>query len=230
MRFRNRADAGRQLAERLSGYAGQSNVIVLALPRGGVPVGAEIASRLGAPLDVFLVRKVGVPGHAELAMGAIAEGGIKVRDDHLLRALSIPEAAFDQAADRERLELERRTSQYRGTQPAPETQGRTVILVDDGLATGSTMRAAVEAVRQHSPARVIVAVPVGAPSTCAEFADVTDETICARTPEPFSAVGLWYRDFSQTTDEDVHTLLDEHARSREGQQRDGDHAERRTHA
>jgi erythromycin esterase-like protein/adenine/guanine phosphoribosyltransferase-like PRPP-binding protein len=207
MRFRDRVEAGRRLAERLTNYANRSDVLVLALPRGGVPVGAELATRLGVPLDVFLVRKVGVPGHGELAMGAIAEGAIRVRDDRLLGALSISQAAFEHEAAREGLELERRIHQYRGTRPAPSVGGQTVILVDDGLATGSTMEAAIRALRTRQPARIVVAVPVGAADTCHRLSGLADAVVCLAMPEPFNAVGLWYDDFSQTTDEEVGELL-----------------------
>jgi putative phosphoribosyl transferase len=184
---------------------------VLALPRGGVPVAFEVAESLGAPLDIFLVRKLGMPGHPEYAMGAIASGGVRVLSEDVVRAYGIPPSAIDTIARKEQQELERREREYRRGTALTDLRGRTVILVDDGLATGSTMRAAVEAVRQLGPSRVVVAVPVGSPSTCQEFADVTDETVCARTPEPFSAVGQWYLDFSQTTDDEVQTLLREHA-------------------
>ncbi|HYT92459.1 MAG TPA: phosphoribosyltransferase [Gemmataceae bacterium] len=215
MLFRNRTEAGRQLAAKFAAYADRSDVLVLALPRGGVPVAFEVARALHAPLDVFLVRKLGVPGHEELAMGAIASGGVRVLNEDVVRPLRIPGEVIDAVAAEERQELERRERSYRGDRPAPDVRGRPVILVDDGLATGSTMRAAVAALRQQRPARIVVAVPVGAPETCAEFQEEADESICARTPEPFYAVGLWYGDFSQTTDEEVHDLLaraaEEHA-------------------
>ena len=181
--------------------------MVLALPRGGVPVAFEIAEALGANLDIFLVRKLGVPGHRELAMGAIASGGVRVLNDDVVNWYGIPKAAIEAVAQEEQRELERREREYRIDRPAVPLKGRTVILVDDGLATGSTMRAAVEAVRREGPMRVVVAVPVAAPSTCEEFKQIADEVVCARTPEPFSAVGLWYEDFSQTTDEEVRSLL-----------------------
>jgi predicted phosphoribosyltransferase len=184
---------------------------LLALPRGGVPVAFEVAESLDAPLDIFLVRKLGMPGPPEYAMGAIASGGVRVLSEDVVRAYDIPQSAIDTIARKEQEELERREREYRRGAAITDLRGRIVIVVDDGLATGSTMKAAVQAVRQHGPARVVVAMPVGAPSTCEEFADVTDETVCARTPEPFSAVGRWYRDFSQTTDEEVQTLLREHA-------------------
>src|SRR5438445_3876086 len=207
-RFRDRREAGRLLGAHLSAYANLPDVLVLALPRGGVPVAAEVARALEAPLDVFVVRKLGVPGHEELAMGAIASGGVRVLNEDVVRPLRIPGDVIDAVAAEEQQELERRERAYRGDRPAPDVRGRAVILVDDGLATGSTMRAAVAALRQQRPARIVVAVPVGAAETCAEFQAEADETICARTPEPFYAVGLWYDDFSQTTDEEVHDLLE----------------------
>jgi putative phosphoribosyl transferase len=209
--FANRREAGVEVSSKLRHYAGRHDVVVLALPRGGVPVAFEIAEALDAPLDIFLVRKLGMPGHPEYAMGAIASGGVRVLSDEVVRAYAIPQAAIEAIARQEQAELERREREYRKGRSLTDLRGRVVILVDDGLATGSTMRAAVQAVRQHRPARVVVAVPVGAPSTCEEFADITDETICARAPESFSAVGQWYLDFSQTTDEEVQTLLREHA-------------------
>jgi putative phosphoribosyl transferase len=209
--FSDRREAGLALASKLRHYAGRNDVVVLALPRGGVPVAFEVAESLDAPLDIFVVRKLGMPGHPEYAMGAIASGGVRVLREDVVRAYNIPQSAIDTIARKEQQELERQEREYRRDAALADLQGRIVILVDDGLATGSTMRAAVQAIRQHAPARVVVAVPVGAPSTCEEFADVTDETVCARTPEPFSAVGHWYLDFSQTTDEEVQTLLREHA-------------------
>jgi predicted phosphoribosyltransferase len=199
------------LASRLLRYRGRPDVVVLGLPRGGVPVAFEIAQALGAPLDVFVVRKIGMPGHAEFAIGAIASGGVQVLSEDVIRAYGVPRAAVEAVAERERAELERREREYRGGRPLLDLHGRTVILVDDGLATGSTMRAAVEAVRALGPARIVVAVPVGAPDTCAALAHIADEVVCARMPEPFAAVGLWYSDFSQTTDEEVHALLREQA-------------------
>jgi putative phosphoribosyl transferase len=209
--FLDRREAGVELASKLRQYAGRNDVVVLALPRGGVPVAFEVAESLDAPLDIFLVRKLGMPGHPEYAMGAIASGGVRVISEEVVRAYDIPKSAIDIIAHKEQEELERREREYRRGAALTDLRDRIVILVDDGLATGSTMKAAVQAVRQHGPARVVVAVPLGAPSTCEEFADVTDETVCARTPEPFSAVGQWYRDFSQTTDEEVQTLLRMHA-------------------
>jgi len=207
MRFRDRAEAGRLLAELLQGYAGRDDVVVLALPRGGVPVGYEVAKALGAPLDVFAVRKLGVPGREELAMGAIASGGLLVLDRHLINSLGISNSEIQRAVAAELRELDRREAAYRGGRGPPELTGKTVILVDDGLATGSTMRAAALAVRERRPARVVVAVPVAAAQTCDEFRDDVDEIVCAVTPRPFHAVGVWYEDFSQTSDEEVRELL-----------------------
>jgi predicted phosphoribosyltransferase len=207
-RFENRRDAGHRLAAELRAYADRPEVIVLALPRGGVPVGYEVATALRAPLDVFVVRKLGVPWHEELAMGAIASGGVRVLDEDLIRVARVSAEDVESVTRAERAELERRERQYRGDRPFPDLTGRTVILVDDGLATGSTMRAAVAALRKEGPARIVVAVPVAARETCAAFRDIADEIICAETPEPFVAVGVWYDDFSQTTDAEVHTLLD----------------------
>ena len=198
-RFRDRREAGGRLARRLSAYAGQPDVMVLALPRGGVPVAHEVARELRAPLDVFLVRKLGVPFHRELAMGAIATGGVRVLNTAIVDALGIPTAAIDAIAREEEAELARREREYRGDRPAPDVQGKVVILVDDGLATGATMRAAVAALRRLGPARVVVAVPTAAAEACAE------------TPAPFLAVGAWYEDFSETTDDDVRRLLAEAA-------------------
>jgi putative phosphoribosyl transferase len=213
MRFRNRAEAGRLLADRLGGYAGRDDVIVLALPRGGVPVGYELACRLDAPLDVFLVRKLGVPGREELAMGAIASGGTRVLNDTLMSELGVTDEQVARAAVVEGRELERREQLYRGGLPALELRGRTVILVDDGLATGATMRAAALAVRARAPTRLVVAVPVAAEPTCDELGAEVDEVVCAQTPEPFLSVGSWYQDFSQTTDDEVRELLARAART-----------------
>jgi putative phosphoribosyl transferase len=207
--FQDRREAGRELAARLDEYRSRNDVVVLALPRGGVPVASEVAKALRAPLDIFLVRKLGLPMHPELAMGAIASGGVRVLNDDVVDWYKIPSSAIDAVAREEQIELERRERAYRNGRPALELHGRTVLLIDDGLATGSTMKAAVQAVRAHQPAKIVVAVPVGAPDTCREFESVADQIVCARTPEPFSAVGQWYRDFSQTTDEEVHKLLSE---------------------
>jgi predicted phosphoribosyltransferase len=206
-RFRDRFEAGRLLAERLREYAGRDDVIVLALPRGGVPVAYEVAKALGAPLDVFVVRKLGVPGHEELAMGAIASGGVAVLDERLIGAIGLSGEHLERVIAAELQELERREAAYRGSHDSPDLADKTVILVDDGLATGSTMRAAAVAVRRQNPARIVVAVPVAAAETCDEFRDVVDEVVCGATPRPFHAVGLWYDDFSQTSDEEVRELL-----------------------
>ena len=207
MLFRDRVDAGRQLAQRLTPYAGRDDVLVLALPRGGVPVAAEIAAALDAPFDVFLVRKLGVPGQPELAMGAIAEGGTTVLNDDLIDSLGTSVEMVDRVRARELQELERRQRLYRGVRPRPDVHDRTVILVDDGLATGASMEAAVGALRAMGPARVVVAVPVGARESCARMAALADEVICAQMPERFAAVGQWYADFSETSDEEVSALL-----------------------
>ncbi|MGZ4303024.1 MAG: phosphoribosyltransferase [Gaiellaceae bacterium] len=207
MRFRDRAHAGRVLARALLAYAGRDDVVVLALPRGGVPVAAELARALGAQLDVFVVRKLGLPGHEELAMGAVAPGGVLVLDDRLVRGLGIPDEVLQETVEKELRELERREAAYRAGRPPLDLEGKTVILVDDGLATGATMRAAALALRKVKPARVVVAVPVASAETCDEFRADVDEIVCALTPSPFHAVGLWYDDFSQTSDEEVRELL-----------------------
>jgi predicted phosphoribosyltransferase len=211
-RFRDRVEAGRLLAERLRDYAGRDEVVVLGLPRGGVPVAYELSKALGAPLDVFVVRKLGLPGHEELAMGAIATGGVLVLDENLLRRLGVREEQLERTVAAEVEELRRREAAYRGDRGPPDLTGKTVILVDDGLATGSTMRAAAEAVRRYDPARIVVAVPVAAEETCDQFRDLVDEIKCAVTPHPFHAVGLWYQDFAPTTDEEVRELLARRAR------------------
>src|SRR5688572_11359007 len=205
--YRDRRHAGVELAARLDHFQGRNDVVVLALPRGGVPIGYEVARALGAPLDVFLVRKLGLPGHRELAMGAIASGGVRVLNEDVIAWYRIPEAAIDAVAREEQAELDRREATYRHGRSPVELQNRIVLLVDDGLATGSTMKAAVQAVRAHGPSRIVVAVPVGSPETCRQLRDVADEVICGRTPEHFAAVGQWYLDFSQTTDEEVGNLL-----------------------
>ena len=205
--FLNRREAGRDLASHLRHYGGRDDVIVLALPRGGVPVGFEVAERLGAPLDVFLVRKLGVPGHEELAMGAIASGGVRVLNEHVVRMLGISPSDIDEVAALEQAELERREREYRGERAQPDMREKVCILVDDGLATGATMRAAAEALRRLGPAKVVVAVPAAAAETCEEFRHEVDEIVCAQTPEPFIAVGAWYVDFSPTSDEEVRELL-----------------------
>ena len=205
--FPNRAEAGRLLAEKLSKYAGRDDVIVLGLPRGGVPVAYEVARALRVPLDVFIVRKLGVPGFEELAVGAIASGGVRVLNEDVLRALPNAGEIVEAVTARETAELERREQSYRNGRPAPELRGRTAILVDDGLATGATMRAAVKALRQCGAAKIVVAVPVGPPDTCREFEDEADEVVCATAPEFFQAVGQYYEDFSQTSDDEVRELL-----------------------
>jgi predicted phosphoribosyltransferase len=207
MKFQDRTEAGQRLAAKLADYTHRSDVVVLALPRGGVPVAFEVAKALDAPLDIFLVRKLGVPGHEELAMGAIATGEVRVLNEDVVQYLRIPEQVIDAVAREEQQELKRRERAYRGDRPKLDVRGRTVILVDDGLATGSTMRAAAMALREQQPARIIVAVPVSSPSSCNEFKALVDDCICVVTPEPFYAVGLWYEDFRQTTDEEVRRLL-----------------------
>lgn len=214
MIFRDRSDAGRRLAARLTGYRDGPQVIVLALPRGGVPVGFEVAHALRVPLDLFLVRKLGVPGQEELAMGAIATGGVRFVNEDVVRHLRISDEVIEMVAAAEERELLRRERAYRDERPAPDVCGRTVILVDDGLATGSTMRAAVRALRKLSPAKIVVAVPVAAQQTCDELKLEVDEVVCAETPEPLRGVGLWYEDFSQTTDEEVRSLMAHPARER----------------
>lgn len=196
------------LAARLAGYANRGDVLVLGLPRGGVPVAFEVARELGAPLDVFVVRKLGMPGHEEFAIGAIATGGVRIVNHEAVSAFGVSNAELEAVTAEEMLELERRERRYRGNRPPPLVAGKSVILVDDGLATGSTMRAAIAALRQEEPARIVVAVPTAAPETCEELRASVDEMICAMTPEPFYAVGLWYDDFGQTSDEEVHDLLE----------------------
>ena len=212
-KFRDRSDAGRALAAALRQYANRNDVLVLALPRGGVPVAYEVARELGAPLDIFLVRKLGVPGHEEYAMGAIAEGGAIVLNRDLIQQLGVPPRAVESVIQQERAELERRTRLYRHGRAPPEVRERVVILVDDGLATGSTMRAAAQALRMLRPARIVVAVPVAPVETCEALRDAADEVLCLRTPEPFHAVGLWYADFAQTLDAEVRELLEQYAHS-----------------
>jgi putative phosphoribosyl transferase len=207
-RFRDRREAGERLAEQLRAYGNRADVIVLALPRGGVPVGFEVAEALRAPLDVFVVRKLGVPGQEELAMGALASGGTRVLDNEIVRLARVTESEIERATALAAEEMARQERRYRGDRRFPSVEGKTVILVDDGLATGSTMRAAVLALRAQHPAKVVVAVPVGAPETCDALGSVADDVVCVETPEPFRAVGLWYEDFSQTTDDEVHALLD----------------------
>jgi putative phosphoribosyl transferase len=212
-RFRNRSEAGRVLAGLLKSHANDPNAVVLALPRGGVPVGYEVARVLRTPLDVFVVRKLGLRGHSEFAIGAIATGGVRVLNAEAVRSLNISSEEIEATALEEQQELERREAAFRGSRPPLEIHGRNVILVDDGLATGSTMRAAVVALRQKRPQSITIAVPVAAPDTCYELRAEVDDVICPLTPEPFIAVGLWYEDFAQTTDEEVRELLEDAARS-----------------
>jgi putative phosphoribosyl transferase len=211
--FADRRHAGAELSTRLSHLKGRSDLVVLALPRGGVPVAYEVARALDAPLDVFLVRKLGVPGHAELAMGAIASGGVRVVNDDVVSWYNIPHTVIDAVAAEEQIELERRERAYRDGRTPLDLDGRIVLLIDDGLATGSTMKAAVAAIRAQKPSRIVVAVPVGSPEACQDLGGVADEIVCARAPERFAAVGQWYRDFSQTTDAEVRELLHESSRS-----------------
>ena len=208
--FEDRRQAGEVLASKLIPYSGRQDVVVLALPRGGVPVAFEVAMKLGAPLDIFVVRKLGVPGHEELAFGAIASGGERVLNSALVHALGITQPMIERITEREGIELERREALYRSSRPALDVFGKTVIIVDDGLATGATMRVAVEALKKKEPREIVVAVPIGSKQTCAEFAAKADALcVCAVTPEPFYGVGAWYRDFSQTTDAEVRALLDQ---------------------
>jgi putative phosphoribosyl transferase len=207
MRFKNRVEAGRSLAERLSAYANRSDTLVLGLPRGGVPVAYEVATALNVPMDVFVVRKLGVPGHEELAMGAIATGGARALNQDVIEYLRIPEEVVDEVTKQEERELERRERLYRDNRPARSPRNQVAILVDDGLATGSTMRAAALALRQQQPASIVVAIPVASVEACESLGGQADEVVCLYAPEPFYAVGLWYEDFSQTTDEEVRDLL-----------------------
>ncbi|PYV55443.1 MAG: phosphoribosyl transferase [Acidobacteria bacterium] len=207
MLFEDRFDAGRVMASKLGEFSGRNDVVVLALPRGGVPVGYEVAQALRAPFDVFVVRKLGTPGQEELAMGALASGGVTVLNREVIQALGIPRQTINAVVAREERELERREREYRGQRPAASVRGRTAIVVDDGLATGSSMRVAAKALRKEAAAEIVVAVPVASPSTCSAFELEVDKVVCATTPEPFSAVGQWYRNFSQTTDEEVRDLL-----------------------
>ena len=211
--FIDRREAGVELAKQLEHYRYRPDVVVLALPRGGVPVAYEVARALGAPLDIFVVRKLGLPGHREYAIGAIASGGVRIVNDDAIRWYGIPPEILDTIAREEEIELQRRERVYRDDLPPLDLEGQIVVLVDDGLATGSTMKAAVEAIRRRKPAKIVVAVPVGSQEACAEFTKIADEVACARTPEPFRAVGLWYRDFSETSDNEVRKLLHDERRS-----------------
>jgi predicted phosphoribosyltransferase len=206
-RFKNTREAGQHLAEALIQYEGSQDCLILALPRGGVPVAYEVAKRLCLPLDILLVRKLGVPRHEEYAMGAIASGGILVINQDVVRQLHIPSTAIDQVRQKEQKELMRREKLYRGKLAAPEIKGKTVIIVDDGLATGATAKAAIAALRETEAAKIIVAVPVGAASTCREVSMLVDKLVCLYRPEPFGGVGQWYDDFSQTSDDEVQKLL-----------------------
>ena len=208
-RFTDRRDAGRLLAQKLSTYAGQTDVLILALPRGGVPVAYEVAMALHAPLDIFLVRKLGLPGREELAIGAIASGDIRVLNEDIIRVLSVPEEVINIVARNELQELKRREHHYRGNRPAPEIRDRKVLLIDDGLATGASMRAAVLGVRAQHPTRIVIAVPAAAPELCDAFEFEVDEMVCGMTPEPFYGLSRWYEDFSQTTDAEVIMFLEE---------------------
>ncbi len=209
--FRDRIEAGRMLAKQLKRYAGRKDVIVLALPRGGVPVAFEVAKALNAPMDVFVVRKLGLPGDEELAMGAVASGGVRVLNEQVVKWHHVPQTAIDSVAKREQRELERRERVYRGERPMPELSNRTIILVDDGLATGTTMKAAVTALRSYKPARIVIAVPTAPQETCKEFEEQVEVIVCATTPQPFWAIAAWYEDFRQMTDEEVRSILDEAA-------------------
>lgn len=208
MIYRDRSDAGRRLAARLTHHAGDPSVLVLGLPRGGVPVAAEVADALGAPLDVYVVRKLGVPGQRELAMGAIGSGGVRVMNDRVLRAAGVAPEEIEEVIREEERELERRERTLRGERPPPEVEGRTIVLVDDGIATGSTMRAAIAALQARGARKIVVAVPIAASETCAELAGEVDEVVCAATPDPVRAISIWYEDFGQTTDAQVRELVE----------------------
>lgn len=206
-KIRNRKEAGEKLAEKLAAYAGREDVLVLALPRGGVPVAEPIAKELKAPLEVFIVRKLGVPGHRELAMGAIASGGVRVMNTDVVRSLGISEKQIDEVTEAEQRELARREQQYRGERPPLELSAKTVILVDDGVATGATMRVAIKALREGRPRKLVVAVPLAPPDTCEILSREVDELVCPLRPSPFQAIGLWYEDFPQVSDEEVERIL-----------------------
>lgn len=224
-RYRDRVDAGRRLAGLLRQYADRPDVVVLALPRGGVPVAFEVARALHVPLDVFVVRKIGLPAHPELAIGAIASGGVRLVDESAVRRFGVTESQLAAVSAAEERELERRERAYRDRLPSPDLHGKTVILIDDGLATGASMAAAATAVRAQDPGRVVVAVPVAAPETCEAFQDMVDQVVCGATPEPFHAVGLWYEDFSQTSDQEVHELLERAARELPGNGAEMEHVD-----
>jgi putative phosphoribosyl transferase len=212
-RFRDRKEAGQRLATKLSIYANRLDVLVIGLPRGGVPVAAQVAKVLHVPIDICLVRKLGVPGHKELAMGAIASGGVRVLNDDVLSRLKISSKTIDEVTASELQELQRRDRVYRGDRPPLEVCNRTVILVDDGLATGSTMRAAISAIKEQHPQRIVVAVPVAAPDICQEIGEIVDEVVCAKISDPLYAIGIWYEDFTQTTDTEVCKLLQKNSPS-----------------
>lgn len=212
MIYRDRSDAGRHLAASLAHHAGDASLLVLGLPRGGVPVAAEVADALGAPLDVYVVRKLGVPGQRELAMGAIGSGGVRVMNDRVLRAAGVPAEAIEEVIGEEERELERRELALRGERPPPEVEGQMIVLVDDGIATGSTMRAAIAALQARGAAKLVVAVPIAASETCAELAEEVDEVVCAATPDPVRAISIWYENFEQTTDAEVRELVERAAR------------------
>ena len=207
IRFKNRSDAGKKLAAKLHIYADRSDTVVLGLPRGGIPVAFEVARELGVPLDVFVVRKLGVPGHEELAMGAIASGNVVIMNESIVHSLGISKESFDSVVKQQKIELKRREQMYRGVRGHIDVKDRTVILVDDGLATGATMKAAIAALRLQKPKNIVVAVPAAAPETCEEMGQKSEDIVCAITPDPFFSVGSWYEDFSQTTDEEVQRLL-----------------------
>lgn len=227
--FADRHDAGRYLAGMLRHYGGDPNVVVLALPRGGVPVAYEIAHKLHLAMDIFIVRKLGVPIHEELAMGAIATGGVRVLNEDVIRKLQITDEMIEAAAEEQERELHRRELEYRGEREPLDLHGKSVILVDDGLATGASMRAAVQALKLHSPAKIVVAVPVGAEETCRLFEQEVDEVVCGKSPEDFRAVGAWYHDFTQTTDEEVCRLIDEIAHQHKVHDMVKKHPERYSH-
>jgi putative phosphoribosyl transferase len=214
--FHNRFEAGRQLAQRLADYGDRDDVLVLALPRGGVPVAYEVAQALHVPMDLVLVRKLGLPGQEELAMGAIATGGTRVLNQEVLQQVAVPPQTLEQVTQREHQELNRRQRLYRGDQPDPQVQGRIVIVIDDGLATGSTMLAAVQALRQQAPARIVAAVPVAPPETCDMLSEYVDELVCLLQPSSFGGVGRWYDDFDQTSDQEVRDLLQHAAQQQHG--------------